>query len=215
MRAMRGMLIVVRLAGVIGLACACYAWLHPAQVKAWMKVDTVATTPVLVPVAPPPPPAEASEPPAPPLPPVAVWLGTKYHVAPEAIAPLVDEAADLESKYRLTPHLLMAVMAIESSFHPYTQSDAGAQGLMQVMPHIHARRYEKFGGKNSFINPIVSLDVGAEVLHDAQRQHGGAETEALRFYFGGGPASDAYIEKVRAEQKNLVRVARGDKVPFD
>ena len=144
-----------------------------------------------------------------------MWLGAKYHVAPEAIAPLADEAADLEKKYRFSPYLLMAVMATESSFHPYTQSEAGAQGLMQVMPHIHAKRYDKYAGKNSFINPIFSLDVGAEVLHDYLRQHRGSESQALRFYFGGGPASDAYIEKVRAEQRNLVRVARGEKVPLD
>jgi soluble lytic murein transglycosylase-like protein len=146
---------------------------------------------------------------------VAKWIGTKYHVAPEAIAPLVAEADKLAAAYRLSPQLLMAVMAIESNFHPYIQSEAGAQGLMQVMPLIHAKRYEKFGGKGSFVDPIVSLKVGAEILRDCIKLRGGSETEALRFYFGGGPASDGYIDKVRAEQRRLVLASTGAHPPID
>jgi len=146
---------------------------------------------------------------------VARWIGAKYRVAPEAIAPLVAEADKLSALYHLSPQLVIAVMAIESNFHPYIQSEAGAQGLMQVMPSIHAKRYEKFGGKGSFVDPIVSLKVGAEILRDCVKLRGGSETEALRFYFGGGAASDAYIEKVRAEQHRLVQVAAGGHPPVD
>ena len=146
---------------------------------------------------------------------VAKWIGTKYRVAPEAIAPLVAEADKLAAAYRLSPQLLMAVMAIESNFHPYIQSDAGAQGLMQVMPLIHAKRYDKFGGKGSFVDPIVSLKVGAEILRDCIKLRGGSETEALRFYFGGSPASDGYIDKVRAEQRRLVLASAGAHPPID
>lgn len=146
---------------------------------------------------------------------VARWVGTKYHVAPEAIAPLVVEADRLSVLYRLSPQLLIAVMAIESNFHPYIQSEAGAQGLMQVMPKVHAKRYEKFGGMGSFVDPVVSLKVGAEILRDCVKLRGGSETEALRFYFGGGAASDGYIEKVQAEQRRLVQAAAGAHPPVD
>ena len=157
-----------------------------------------------MPVLPPPSSAQRS---------VAHWLGTRFHVAPGAIAPLVVEADKLTREYKLSPNLLIAVMAIESNFHPYIQSEAGAQGLMQVMPAIHAKRYEKFGGKSSFIDPIVSLKVGAEILRDCMKLKGGSEDEALRFYFGGGEASGTYIEKVRAEQHKLNLVAAGVRVP--
>ena len=146
---------------------------------------------------------------------VAHWVGTKYRVAPEAIAPLVVEADRLSALYHLSPQLLIAVMAIESNFHPYIQSEAGAQGLMQVMPKVHAKRYEKFGGKGSFVDPVVSLKVGAEILRDCVKLRGGSETEALRFYFGGGAASDGYIEKVQAEQRRLVQAAAGAHPPVD
>ena len=146
---------------------------------------------------------------------VAKWIGAKYRVAPEAIAPLVVEADKLSATYRLSPQLLIAVMAIESNFHPYIQSEAGAQGLMQVMPRVHAKRYEKFGGQGSFVDPIVSLKVGAEILRDCVKLRGGSETEALRFYFGGGPASDGYIDKVQAEQRRLVQAAAGAHPPIE
>lgn len=143
----------------------------------------------------------------------ARWIGAKYGVAPDAIAPLVAEADKLTGTYKLSPNLLIAVMAIESNFHPYIQSEAGAQGLMQVMPKIHSKRYEKFGGKTAFMDPLVSLRVGAEVLRDSIKLKDGSEAEGLRFYFGGGPASDTYIDKVRAEQARLNLVARGAHVP--
>lgn len=146
---------------------------------------------------------------------VAAWLGARFHVVPGAIAPLVVEADRLSKEYKLSPNLIIAVMAIESNFHPYIQSEAGAQGLMQVMPVIHAKRYEKFGGKSSFMDPMVSLRVGAEILRDCVKLKGGSETEALRFYFGGGAASDTYIDKVRTEQRKLNLVAAGTRVPIN
>jgi hypothetical protein len=57
--------------------------------------------------------------------------------------------------------------------------------------------------------------VGAEILRDCVKLRGGLETEGLRFYFGGGDASDAYIEKVRMEQHRLNLVAAGIDVPTD
>ena len=146
---------------------------------------------------------------------VAKWLGAKYRVSASVIEILVVEADLLAKKYGFSPNLLIAVMAIESNFHPYIQSEAGAQGMMQVMPRIHAKRYEKFGGKTAFLDPVVSLKVGAEILRDFRKLKGGSETEALRFYFGGGATSDAYIDRVRAEQRLLNQVSSGSFVPVN
>lgn len=198
--------------------------LAPANPQAAQPAAPVRATAIAAPVTPAiPTPAPAPTPiPAPPQlavsssqAAVARWVGTKYRVAPEAIAPLVVEADRLTRLYHLSPQLLIAVMAIESNFHPYIQSEAGAQGLMQVMPKVHAKRYEKFGGKGSFVDPVVSLKVGAEILRDCVKLRGGSETEALRFYFGGGAASDGYIEKVQAEQRRLVQAAAGAHPPVD
>ena len=53
---------------------------------------------------------------------IAFWLSKKYHVAPEPISALVEEAYDLGPKNQLDPTLILAVMAIESGFNPFAQS---------------------------------------------------------------------------------------------
>lgn len=147
---------------------------------------------------------------------VAIWLGQKYKIAPEPLAALVAEAHVLSKKYKLAPHLILAVMAIESNFHPYVQSHAGAQGLMQVMTAIHAKRYEAYGGKLAAFDPITNLRVGVAVLADAIKLKGGSLDAGLRFYLGGDAVTEdgGYVAKVLAEQARLDQVAAGVNVPI-
>jgi len=148
---------------------------------------------------------------------VANWLAEKYRVSPEPLAALVVEAHAVGPEFNLPPHLILAVMAIESSFHPYIQSHAGAQGLMQVMRGIHARRYEPYGGQDMAFDPRVNLRVGAEVLADAIRARGSMEA-GLLFYLGGNAVTETsdggYVAKVQAERARLDQVAAGVKVPL-
>ena len=208
---LRGVLILGRLLGVLALALAGYRWLY-------------------VPEPSPPAPAEEAEaaPQAFPrfegadlagLTPaqraVATWLGNKYRVAPEAVAYLLLEAERLAPLYKLDVNLIMAVAAIESNFHPLIESPVGAQGLMQVMPQIHAYRYEAYQQKNAALDPVVNLQVGVSILRDAIKLRGGSEDAGLIFYFGGdGAAGQRYLAKVRAEQARLRRVAAGEDVPI-
>ena len=147
---------------------------------------------------------------------VAEWLALKYRVAPEPVAALVAEAHAISPKVKLPAHLILAVMAIESSFHPYVQSHAGAQGLMQVMGAIHAKRYADYGGSEAAFNPLVNLRVGAEVLADAIKLKGGSVEAGLRFYLGGDAVTEdgGYVAKVLAERARLDQVAAGVKVPL-
>ena len=143
---------------------------------------------------------------------VATWLARKYRVAPEPLGALVAEAHVLAVSSKLPAHLILAVMAIESSFHPYVQSKAGAQGLMQVMPKVHAKRYEEFGGKLAAFDPITNLRVGVSVLVDCIKLKGGNVDDGLRFYLGGDSAAagaDGYVARVKAEQTNIDAVAAG------
>ena len=145
---------------------------------------------------------------------VAAWLAKKYKVAPEPIAALVSEAYALSETSRLKPHLILAVMAIESSFHPYVQSQAGAQGLMQVMTEIHAQKYQKYGGKLAAFDPLTNMRVGVAVLQEYIRLKGGSVEQGLLFYLGGDniQGETDYVAKVLAEQARLDQVAAGIKV---
>jgi soluble lytic murein transglycosylase-like protein len=146
---------------------------------------------------------------------VAEWLARKYRVAPEPVAALVLEAQALSKSSRLPANLILAVMAIESSFHPYVQSQAGAQGLMQVMTGIHSKRYEAYGGTMAAFDPRTNMRVGVAVLVDGIKLKGGSVEEGLRFYLGGDAVTDdgGYVAKVLAEQARLDQVAAGVKVP--
>ena len=63
---------------------------------------------------------------------VAGWLSRRYRVAPEPVSRLVQEAWRVGEATKLDPTLILAVMAVESSFNPFAQSPVGAQGLMQI-----------------------------------------------------------------------------------
>jgi Transglycosylase SLT domain len=145
---------------------------------------------------------------------VAYWLSKKYSVAPEPISALVAEAYEVGAKTKIEPTLILAIMAIESSFNPFAQSPVGAQGLMQVMTNIHSDKYEGFGGKFAAFDPVTNLRVGVKVLQDCIARAGSIEG-GLRQYVGA--TSDAteggYTAKVMAEHARLREVAGGKALP--
>ena len=146
---------------------------------------------------------------------IALWLSRKYRVAPEPISALVAEAFDIAPRNRLDPTLILAVMAIESSFNPFAQSSAGAQGLMQVRTKVHTDKYEDFGGDLAAFDPITNLRVGVEVLKESIARNGSVEA-GLRQYVGAANSGEdgGYIGKVLAEQSRLQEVALGHLVPL-
>jgi Transglycosylase SLT domain len=142
---------------------------------------------------------------------VVQGLADKYRISPEVIAALLMEAENLAKTTQLDSHLILAVMAIESNFHPFVRSKAGAQGLMQVMPKVHAHRYLKYGGPTAAFDPISNMRVGVSVLVDCIKYRNGSLTEGLIYYFGGGISHDGngYVQKVLAEKALLDNLAAG------
>ncbi len=141
---------------------------------------------------------------------VAHWLARRYRVAPEPVSRLVQEAWQVGEKASLDPTLILAIMAIESSFNPFAQSSVGAQGLMQVMTKIHDDKYEAFGGTHAAFDPVTNLRVGVQVLKECIQRAGSLEA-GLRFYVGAAnlPDDGGYAGKVLAEQNHLRQVALG------
>ena len=146
---------------------------------------------------------------------LAFWLARKYHVAPEPVSALVSEAYDLGPKNQLEPTLILAVMAVESGFNPFAQSQVGAQGLMQVMTKVHEDKYQGFGGTLAAFDPVANLRVGVNVLKDCINRGGGIEG-GLKLYVGAANGKDdgGYASKVMGEYGRLQQVAKGVKVPI-
>lgn len=144
---------------------------------------------------------------------VAEWISHRYRVAPEPISRLVEEAWSVGQRARLDPTLILAIMAVESSFNPFAQSSVGAQGLMQVMTTVHDAKYELFGGRHAAFDPVTNLRVGVQVLKECIQRAGSVEA-GLRYYVGAANLVDdgGYAQKVLAEQSNLKRVVAGERV---
>jgi len=141
---------------------------------------------------------------------VAGWLSRRYRVAPEPVSRLVQEAWRVGEATKLDPTLILAVMAVESSFNPFAQSPVGAQGLMQVMTKVHDDKYEAFGGSHAAFDPVTNLRVGVLVLKECIARAGSLEA-GLRYYVGAANIDDGgYVMKVLVEQ-NILRQLAGEK----
>jgi hypothetical protein len=145
---------------------------------------------------------------------VAHWISRRYRVAPEPISRLVKEAWQVGERAGIEPTLILAIMAIESSFNPFAQSSVGAQGLMQVMTKVHDDKYEAFGGNLAAFDPVTNLRVGVQVLKECIARAGSLEA-GLRFYVGAANLIDdgGYANKVLSERAHLRLVASGKSVP--
>ena len=144
---------------------------------------------------------------------VAQWLARRYKVAPEPISRLVQEAWAVGQRAQIEPTLILAIMAVESSFNPFAQSAMGAQGLMQVMTRVHDDKYEAFGGNHAAFDPVTNLRVGVQVLKECIARAGSVE-DGLRYYVGAANLADdgGYAIKVLSEQAHLRLVAAGKSV---
>jgi hypothetical protein len=147
---------------------------------------------------------------------LAIWIARRYKVAPEPVGALVQEAWVMGGRAGLDPTLILAIVAVESSFNPFAQSPVGAQGLMQVMTRVHDDKYEAFGGTRAAFDPISNLRVGVQVLKECIAR-AGSVSEGLRFYVGAALREDdgGYAARVLAEQGHMRNVAAGRQVALN
>ena len=141
---------------------------------------------------------------------VTYWISKKYRVAPEPVGLLVKEAYAVGSQEKIDPSLILAIMAIESSFNPFAQSTVGAQGLMQVMTEIHSDKYAHVGGNLAAFDPVSNLRVGVKVLKETIARAGSVRG-GLKYYVGAAnlPTDQGYGDKVLAEYARIQAVAQG------
>jgi soluble lytic murein transglycosylase-like protein len=116
---------------------------------------------------------------------VAVSIDSFTPVPPwKAYEGLIKEAA---RRYRVEAGLIRSVMQTESGFNPVAVSDAGALGLMQLMPELA----EELGVTDPF-DPRQNIMAGARHLRRLLDLHGGNVTLALASYNAGEGAVARY-----------------------
>ena len=133
---------------------------------------------------------------------LATLVAKRYRIANETTRGLVAAAYREGQRVGLDPLLIVAVIAVESRFNPIAESDAGAQGLMQVIPGYHKDRMEA-AGVDSLLDPHDNIRLGAQILKEYIRR-GGNEVAGLQIYSGStADASNAYAVKVLGEKQRL------------
>lgn len=137
---------------------------------------------------------------------LAEHLARRYRVSQEVIYELVSLAHGVGKYHGLDPLLIIAVIAVESSFNPIAESVAGAKGLMQVIPKYHTDKLEEFGGEKAVYDPFANLMVGAQILKEYLRRTGNLGS-ALQMYAGAlDDGEDQYTQKVLNEKQRLQQV---------
>jgi soluble lytic murein transglycosylase-like protein len=79
------------------------------------------------------------------------------------------------------PELVLAVIEVESNFHRFAISSAGAEGFMQVMPFW----LDEIGEPNAnLFEAQTNLRIGCAILHYYIKKAGGNLRKALAGYYG-------------------------------
>jgi len=136
---------------------------------------------------------------------LAEFLAKRYRVSSEALEQFIHLAHTAGQMTKLDPLLILAVMAVESSFNPIAESVMGAKGLMQVIPQYHQDKLRTPQGRElNVMDPETNILVGAKVLREYASRTGNNLAAALGLYAGAGPAPDnPYASKVLTERHRL------------
>jgi soluble lytic murein transglycosylase-like protein len=124
--------------------------------------------------------------------------------------PYIDRVAEENG---LSPSLIKAVALVESGFDPRAVSEAGAQGLMQLMPATA----KDYGVADAF-DPLANLRAGARHLRTLLDRFDGDLTLALAAYNAGAGTVERHegvpdyaetVNYVRRVHEKLGRRPRG------
>ncbi len=138
---------------------------------------------------------------------VRSYVARRYRVSQTALLGPLARAEQSAEELGLDPLLIVAVMAIESSFNPMAESTMGAQGLMQVIPRFHQDKIGPDATPESLFDPITNVRVGALVIQEGLRRYGSLQS-ALQYYGGALRDENArYAKKVLSMQARLAAVA--------
>jgi soluble lytic murein transglycosylase-like protein len=97
---------------------------------------------------------------------------------------------DIAVRHSINPHLVAALIHVESAFNPRAVSSKGAYGLMQLLPET-ARRFGVKKKKDLF-DPKKNLEAGVRYLKWLADRFGGDAQKILAAYNAGEGAVDKF-----------------------
>jgi soluble lytic murein transglycosylase-like protein len=141
---------------------------------------------------------------------LARHLARRFYVGAELTERIVAAAHHAGDEVALDPLLVLAVIAVESSFNPDAESRKGAKGLMQIIPRYHGDKLRALGGEDAVLDPESNIHLGARILQEYVRSSG-TLVAGLQWYNGASRDPNArYAGKVLAERARLALLIDGD-----
>jgi soluble lytic murein transglycosylase-like protein len=135
------------------------------------------------------------------------YLRRNFKVDAARAGRIIDASWSAGAQFKLEPSLLLAIMAVESSYDPRAFNGTD-MGLMQVNPHLHAKKVAKVGGGEQALYEIdKNVYVGAWVLREI-RNHSASMRDALLHYSGASHVGRTYPDRVEAYRLALERAIR-------
>ena len=138
---------------------------------------------------------------------LSAWIANNYRISSTSSDLYVSTAYKTAFDLGLDPHLILAIMAIESRYQPNARGAGSATGLMQVVTRVHAKRFAPYGGVQAATDPVVNIKIGATILKELIKQKGGSVERAVKAYAGG---NGGYNSNVRAQYRKLKAVTGSD-----
>lgn len=143
------------------------------------------------------------------LPPIAD--ATYYYDTDDIQQRVIGEA----KRQNMPPSLALAIAKVESNFNPQALSQAGAKGVMQIMPRTAE---QVFGvSRNRLFEPDVNIKLGVKFIKKLLERYDDRLDIALSHYNGGSgvknrhgelsvmPATQNYVDKVLATQQDYLQ----------
>ena len=109
---------------------------------------------------------------------------------------------------RVPASLALAVAKVESNFNAKALSNAGARGIMQVMPKTGRG---EFGiNPTELWNPRINIRIGISYLEQLQKRYGGRWDLALSHYNGGTiqRAKSGQIQQPHSYTRNYINLVK-------
>lgn len=135
---------------------------------------------------------------------LTLHIENHYSVPAPRSRTIVDTAFSKGTELGISPELILAIIAVESTFRERAVSRAGARGLMQIVPKWHPEQIRDIGGVQALFDPRKNIHAGTQILAKYLHLSSGDMRKALLRYNGSlkNPRS-RYADKVLSQYRSL------------
>ncbi len=131
----------------------------------------------------------------------ARFIARHYRVSAARAFDIAETVFRVSSERRINPYLVLAVIAVESSFRPHVVNRyGGAYGLMQIAVRVHERQVAAAGGRRKLFRIAPNIRLGVDLLVQYGARGAAQVKHALWRYSGG---EEGYAGRVLALSTRL------------